>query len=81
MALSDPAFYHSLMMISAGNVAGLQDKSAPPSFWYHRGEAIKQINSRLCQIDLATSDYTIATIAVLSIGDVSNAQILLFNFF
>ena len=71
-ALVDPAFYHSLMMISAGNVAGLQGKPAPQSFWYHRGEAIRQINARLTQIELAASDHTIATIAVLSIADVSD---------
>ncbi|KFY02862.1 hypothetical protein O988_01861 [Pseudogymnoascus sp. VKM F-3808] len=68
-ALVDSAFYHSLMMISAGNVAGLQGKPAPQSFWYHRGEAIRQINARLTQIELAASDHTIATIAVLSIAD------------
>lgn len=72
-ALVDLAFYHSIMMISAGNVAGLQGKPAPLSFWYHRGEAIKQINARLTQIELAATDHSIATIAVLSIADVSDA--------
>jgi hypothetical protein len=72
MALEDSAFYHSIMMISASNVAGLRDTPMPPSFWYHRGQAIRQINARLEQIDLANTDLSIAAIAVLCIGDVRN---------
>ena len=71
MALKDLAFYHSIMMVSAANMAGLCDKPVPPSFWYHRGKAIKEINNRLAQVTLANSDFSIATIAVLCIVDVS----------
>ena len=71
MALQDPAFYHSLMMVSSSNITGLRDNTVSASFWYHRGEAIKRINARLVQAELANTDLSIATIAVLCIVDVS----------
>ncbi len=74
MALKDPAFYHSIMMVSAANIAGLLEKPVTPSFWYHRGEAIEQINTRLVNNGRADTDLCIATIAVLCLVDVSDTH-------
>lgn len=74
MALKDQAFYHSIMMVSAANITALRDKPLPPSFWYHRGKAIKEINNRLVQVNFAKNDFSIATIGLLCILDVSGAR-------
>jgi hypothetical protein len=73
MGLMDPAFYHTLMMISAANIAGLQGSDPPPLFWYHRGQAMTLVRTKLHQFDAASVDKTIACIGVLLISDVRYA--------
>lgn len=79
MAMNDLAFYNSIMMVAAADMALAHGKPLSTSFWYYRGQAIKEVNSRVGNLELAKSNGTIGAIAVLCLADVSKSATMSCN--
>lgn len=69
VALSDPAMLHATLCLVA--LHKFQTKGVPlaNSYFFHRGEAMRLITTRLNEPTNATSDNTIGAIAILSTSD------------
>jgi hypothetical protein len=72
-ALSDPAWFHSTLFLSAAHRALLMgsEDSLPVECFQHKGEAIRIINERLGDPARRVIDGTIAAIACLAAFEVS----------
>lgn len=69
VALSDPAMLHATLCLVALHKYQTHHISLANPYFFHRGEAMRLINTRLSEPENATSDNTIGAIAILSTSD------------
>ena len=69
VALSDPATLHATLCLVSLHKFQTKREPLTNSYFFHRGEAMRLITSRLNETANATSDDTIAAIAILSTSD------------
>jgi hypothetical protein len=69
VALSDPATLHATLCLVALHKYQNNREPLTNSYFFHRGEAMRLITTRLNETVNATSDDTIAAIAILSTSD------------
>ena len=49
LAVQDEAFFHAVISSTSSHAAYLQDVDLPRNFFFHRGEAIRLVNSRIAK--------------------------------
>jgi hypothetical protein len=69
VALSDPAILHATLCLVALHKYQTNRVPLANSYFFHRGEAMRLITTRLSEPGNATSDSTIGAIAILSTSD------------
>lgn len=69
VALSDPAMLHATLCLVALHKFQTHGIPLANSYYFHRGEAMRMITTRLSDPKNATSDNTIGAIAILSTSD------------
>lgn len=74
VALSDPAMLHATLCLVALHKFQTNGIPLGNSYFFHRGEAVRLITSRLDDQATATSDDTIGAIAILSTSDNTVAE-------
>ena len=69
ITLSDAALFHANMCLVAQHRRASRNSFNSSIYYWHRGEAMRIIGNRLDSQDEATSDATIAAVAILSNAD------------
>jgi hypothetical protein len=62
LAVRDEAFFHAVMSSTSSHAAYNQQVDLPRNFFFHRGEAIRLLNAKLCKREY--DEGTINTVAV-----------------
>jgi hypothetical protein len=70
-AATDPALFHATLSIVSQHEAFMRREPPSRAFYFHRGEAIRILTTRIGDPVEAVSDATIGAVAVLSVTDVS----------
>ena len=80
VAISDAAMLHATLSLVALHRCQTHEEPLADSYFWHRGEAMRLISKNLADPEQATSDATVAAVAILSASDNSVSRLVFTRF-